>query len=438
MTFFSFFENRFKLCLIGLLCIVSILVLITPIVPQPDSLGYIEMWFNRTPVYPLFVNGVEAIFGSNFKTPLKFLQLIFGMLSVWFFIVQMRKNIQLQAFWYLLLAGILVIPYVYNHKIANTILTEAIAYPLYLIVCIQFLLYFFNHNRKHITYGILFLLVLLLTRKQFIFFIPVLLVMVLWVSYQTKTFKKHLPHLVTLVLLPFLISLADSTYHKVAHGYFTNTPWTGIHLLAPAMYVADEEDVTIYTSEDEKAYFTEIYNSVSTKQYNQAAAKAQGEEVISHYVANFAKIANHTIYPIGKERYEKQLSEDDALIKIDNTTTAMAFPLIKDNFKKWFSLFIKNFSYGFENSKYVLLFVILFFFGISKLKNNQTNIYKAIAFVTCITISNMAVVAVGMHTLKRFIFYNDWVLFFILFMLLATVSNQLEVNKKATKKPPSN
>ncbi|HCY80357.1 MAG TPA: hypothetical protein DHV22_01485, partial [Xanthomarina gelatinilytica] len=167
--------------------------------------------------------------------------------------------------------------------------------------------------------------------------------------------------------------------------------------------------------------------------YKDAAAISEGQDIISHYIANFAKIANGTIYPIGKERYENELSKDDALIKVDETTTAMSIPLIKDNFKKCLSLYIKNFSYGFENSKYVLLFVILFLFGISKINVSNINRFKAIAFVTCITISNIAIVAVGMHTLKRFTFYNDWVLFFVIFILLNSISTYYITQRKVHK-----
>ncbi|RFN58560.1 glycosyltransferase family 39 protein [Marixanthomonas ophiurae] len=430
MALLNFIDKQFNLCVGALFCTVSILVFISPIALQPDSLGYIDVWFNRTPVYPLFVNTVLAIFGDYYKTALKVLQLLLGLASVWFFITQLRKHISLQTFWYLLLTGILLIPYVYNHKIANNILTEAIAYPLYLLTTAHFLLFFFKEHTKNLSYALIFLFILLLTRKQFLYFVPIGLVILFWVSYKSKTFKRNIPHLIVLVLLPFVVSLTDSTYHKIVHGHFTNTPWTGIHLLAPAMYVADKEDVAIYTSEEEKAYFNAIYTEIEENNFNEAAAISEGQDVISHYIANFAKIANGTIYPIGKERYEKELSEDDALIKVDETTTAMAIPLIKDNFKKWLSLYIKNFSYGFENSKYVLLFVILFLFGISKINVSNTNRFKAIAFVTCVTISNIAIVAVGMHTLKRFTFYNDWVLFFVIFILLNSISTHYIAKRK--------
>ena len=433
MALFTFFDKHFKLCVSALFCVVAILVLTTPIALQPDSLGYIDIWFNRTPMYPLFVNAVEAIFGDYYKPALKVLQLLLGLASVWFFINQLREHISLQAFWYLLLTLIILVPYIYNHKIANNILTEAIAYPLYLLTTIHFLMFFFKERAKHLTYALIFLFILLLTRKQFLYFVPIGLVILFWISYKSKTFKNHITHSIVLALLPFLVSLTDSTYHKIVHNHFTNTPWTGIHLLAPAMYVADKEDIAIYTSEEEKAYFNAIYAEIEENKYNEAAAISEGQDVISHYIANFAKIANSTIYPIGKERYEKELSENDALIKIDETTSAMALPLIKDNFKKWISLYIKNFSYGFENSKYVLLFVILFLFGISKINGSNANRFKAIAFLTCITLSNMALVAVGMHTLKRFTFYNDWVLFFVIFILLNSISTHYITQRKAHK-----
>ncbi|WP_133240805.1 hypothetical protein [Marixanthomonas spongiae] len=385
---------------------------------QPDSPAYIEMWFRSAPGYPLFVNAVQAVFGTYFMVALKVLQLCLGLTAVWFFIKQLRKHVAMQDFWFLLLTVILLIPYVYNQKVANFILSEGLAFPLYLLVTAHLLVFFFKERRKHLLYALAFLFVLLLTRKQFLFFVPIAIVMMVWLGYRAKNLKTLLPYGFAFLALPFLISLADSTYHKIVHGHFTNTPWNGVHLLAPAMYIADKDDGSIYASEEEKAYFNAIYAQIEQKKYNEKAAVSEGKNVISHYIANFPNIANHTIYPIGKERYEDTLSEKEALIKIDQTTTAMAFPLIRDNFKKWFSLYLKNFSYGFENSKYALLFVILLCFGIFNIHVPNTNSYKAIAFTAAITLANMAVVAIGMHTLKRFIFYNDWVLFFVVFLLL--------------------
>ena len=424
MAQFSFHSKKFQIYIGVLFIITSIVVLSNPITLHPDSYGYIEMYFNRTPVYPLFVGFVKAIFGNYFQPALKVLQLGIGLYAIWFFILQLRKHISLQTLWYLILTAILIIPYVYNHRIANNVLTEAIAYPLYLLTTIHFIIFFFKERTKHLGYGLVFLFILLLTRKQFLYFVPIGIAILLWIGFKSKTFKRHIPYLITLVLLPFLVSLTDSTYHKIVHEHFTNTPWTGIHLLAPAMYVADKEDASIYTSEEEKIYFNAIFSEIEQNKYNKEAAVSNGEDIISHYISNFARIANSTIYPIGKELYEPDLSEDDALIKIDKTTTAMALPLILDNFKAWSAIYIKNFIYGFENSKYVLLYIILFLFGLSKLNTQKTNVYKAIAFVTCITLSNMAIVAIGMHTLKRFTFYNDWVLFFIIFILLNVISKK--------------
>ena len=113
-------------------------------------------------------------------------------------------------------------------------------------------------------------------------------------------------------------------------------------------------------------------------------------------------------------------TNDEKLIEVDLLTKQMSIPLILDNFKPWLKLYIKNFVYAFGNAKYtLLLFIILIFSFIKALKTNDME-YKIILFISLLSIGNVALVSIGMHTLKRFTFYNDWVLFLIFFILISS------------------
>jgi O-antigen ligase len=214
--------------------------------------------------------------------------------------------------------------------------------------------------------------------------------------------------------------VTDKTFHKIAHGYYVNTPWTGIHLITPAFYVADESDYKIYEDENEKEFFKIIYNKLSQKKLNIHHLDSTVQDKATYYIVNFSKIANETVFDQGKIFFGKNLSENEKYIAIDALTKKMTFPLIFNNLKEWSKLYIKNYINAFGNSRYCLIYFMLLILGLYGLIKFGTSNFKLVALLSLITISNSALVAIGMHTIKRFTFYNDWVIFLILFILLDT------------------
>jgi O-antigen ligase len=213
--------------------------------------------------------------------------------------------------------------------------------------------------------------------------------------------------------------MADKAYHQIKHGYFVNTPWTGICLITPAFYVADEKDFQLYKSKKEQQFFSMIYNKLYANHLNVNNIK-KGSEIdeTSYYISNFSKIANRTIYDLGIESFETNLTENQKIIALDKLTKKMTLPLVLDNFKLWFKVYIKNSINAFGNARYALIYLIILIFGFVGLILKEKKNYKIITLLLLLTLGNVALVALGMHTIKRFTFYNDWVLFFIIFILM--------------------
>jgi O-antigen ligase len=226
------------------------------------------------------------------------------------------------------------------------------------------------------------------------------------------------------------MSTVDKTFHKIAHGYYVNTPWTGICLITPAFFVANESDYKIYEDENEKEFFKIIYNKLYQKQLNIHHLDSTVQDKAAYYITNFSKISNKTVCDEGKIFVGKQLTENEKYIAVDSLTKKMTFPLILKNFKEWLKLYIKNFINAFGNGNYTLLYFTILIFSLYGLIKLETTTFKLIALLSLITIFNVALVAIGMHTIKRFTFYNDWVLFLILIILLDTVLKFNKANEK--------
>lgn len=410
----------------ALFAIVALLVLWRPVQLQPDSIGYLESWFNRPPVYPLLIAFFESLFGSYYLTALKVFQLGLGLFSIHFFTSEIRKLTSLNALFSLVLTAILLIPYVYNQLVANYVLTEALAYPLYLVISVKALVFLQHRNFKQLGPILVLMLLLLLIRKQFLFVLPFLILILLWTGYQTKNFRKSAIGIIAVLAVPFLATQIDCTYHKIVHGHYVATPWNGIHLLAPAMYVADAEDVRLYDDEVEKQFFLDMHASIEKKEVTSSSQPAYFKDRgVEHYLNSFPAIANATLYTEGIVRFENKLPSNEALIELNKVTTAMTPALIMDNFKKWITVYIKNMMHGFGSAKHFLFYALLACIGFYFFKKKDV-VFNTMLLFSLFLISNVAIIATGMHALKRFTFYNDWVLFLVVFLLIQRYFTQVK------------
>src|SRR5690606_20032238 len=117
-------------------------------------------------------------------------------------------------------------------------------------------------------------------------------------------------------------------------------------------------------------------------------------------------IANHTVLPAGIHATATNNTEDEVYIAVDILTLKMTLPLIRDNFKAWLNLYIKNIIHAFGNAKYLLIYLILLVYALVSLIRKKTKQSEIISLVLLLTFS------------------NDWTLFLVLFILLETFNSR--------------
>jgi len=422
---FNISEKHLTFITYLLFAMVLVFTLTKPIQPHNDSEGYLTMSIIRSAPYPILLAALKHLFGSFFNFATIFFQVCLGIFAVGFLMNTIKKHITLHNFWYLFLTLILLLPYVYHHAIANGFLSEALAYPLYLIAVAQYITLLNTQQNKNFIYLFTTLFILILTRKQFLFLVPIGILILMYVSFKTKNYKKHIWVFAVFLCVPFFVSIADKTYHKIKHNHFVSTPWSGIHFITPAFYVADEEDISLYNTPEERLLFSETYKQLALKQLNiHNLDSLDRSDNIMPYITHYSEIANHTVLPAGIHATATNNTEDEVYIAVDILTLKMTLPLIRDNFKAWLNLYIKNIIHAFGNAKYLLIYLILLVYALVSLIRKKTKQSEIISLVLLLTFSNIILVAIGMHTLKRFTFYNDWTLFLVLFILLETFNSR--------------
>lgn len=419
MSFNFFSDKYFKYSVLTIYVAFFLFAFSRPIETFPDSQGYLNMSIYRSPVYPIFLSIVKLISGAFFNSITLVVQIGFSLFAIHYFVKKLKEHISIHPIWFLLLTIILLIPCFYSQSITNRFLSEALAFPLYLLVLSHFCISFIQENRKYLMYGLLFLFVLMLTRGQFIFLVPIALLILLYISLKKKELKKNSWLFLFVLLFPFLVSLCDKTYHSIKHDAFVSTPWSGIHLLSSAMYVSDKEDVSLFSSEKERIFFSTIYDLLAEKNLNIHHLNLSAyDDESSFYITNFTNIANSTIFNVGKNLVGQDLTYEETFIALDKLTLNMTMPLVLDNLGPWLKLYLKNVIHGFGGSKYFLLYIILLVFGLLNIKESDDPRIKLITLGALLTLTNVSVVAIGIATAKRYMFYNDWILFFIAFILL--------------------
>ncbi|MAO08496.1 MAG: hypothetical protein CL596_07285 [Alteromonas sp.] len=421
---FSFDNPRVYYGILIVISLCSILLIISnPILVSNDSEGYIKMYIIRSPGYPLFLKGIFTIFQDNYAFGTKLIQGILGISAIHFLVHTIRRHNLLAPIWLIGFFLILAIPYLYNHQVANNLLSMALSYPLYLIIVAFFFNYLIFKKAKHLLYASPIIILLLLTRSQFLFLIPVGVFLTLWIL--RKNLKKAIIPLSVLILIPILVNTSDSLYHKVVHGNYATTPFTGIHLLSPLVFITNEQSENLFQDPVERRYFNVIMEELKRKQLNRYYLP-NNLEPMTVFTNNYSAIANHTIYSEGYTIFSEKthLSEFEIIQQIDKTTKRMCIPILKKEFTRWVKFYLSNISHGLFSANYFLFYVMLLLFCIYYIKNPSFH-FEISTLVILLLFGNILIVALGVHTIKRYLFYNNWVLFFIIFLSFNFIQKKL-------------
>lgn len=417
MINFSFSGKTLNSVLLFIFLFTFIIILYSPLKFYPDSEDYIKMGIIRSPLYPLFLNCIKYFSRDYFSFMLIFIQGFLGLSSVYFFIKTLKNNLKLTFFWYIPISLVLLMPYYTGFKIANSVLSEALSYPLYLIAVSFYFSALLKEQKKQLVYSLPFLFLLLLTRNQFLYLIPIGILLLFWISIKQKSIKKNIGLTLLFILLPVLSLMTDRVYHGIKHGHYVNTPWTGLHLITPAFFVAHENDVSIYKTEEERKFFNTVYAALQKKQLSiHRGETGKYIDNIDLYITEYSEIANHTIYDEGIKTFDDSLSPDEKTIKLEKLTKKMWLPLVFQNFKEWLKIYFYNIINAHGAS--IFLIALLFIYVVINLKSKNYETEKIILLSSALILSNTALVAIGMHTIFRFTFYNQWVLFLTVFVLL--------------------
>ena len=421
-------ENSIIIQLLNLLSYAIIFVYCVtkdPIVSY-DTLSYLRADPERNGGYVIFIKAFKFIFFSQYELFIVIFQTIFSLFCVHIFWLKAKTFFRLKGLVQFIFLAILLIPFFEPLLISVNLVSEGISYGLYLLLVALGLVFLCEEHKLGLFYFGIFYLLLVFVRGQFLF-VPLVFAFVYGLKNKRYILqKRHFITLVIFVLLPIASVLLDKTYHKLKDGFFKSSPYAFVNSSASAFYVADKEDVSLFSKTDEREIFLRSYNLLEQKKLLQKSLKNH-EDTYLFFHKNLPRICNQTIHKTGREyfyeKYKISSSKDlkYTIAKASFSTEAVVqnitLTLIKDNFSKWLRLFYNNISHGFYSSLFLFFSVAIMIFSFIKFITSYNKIYGLIFLFSTLILSNALITAFFSHSIQRYLLYN-YGLYFLIFVML--------------------
>ena len=389
-----------------------------------DSAGYISGEGFRSPLYPLLVT-IFGFFGNYREWALIAFQLVTGYFAIGWFAKKFSSAVRLPPHGFDVFIILCATPYFgIVIKTGNAILTEGIAYPLFLIT----MGFLFNClAEKRLRSAALFFLMtalLVLARKQFLFLfvigLPLLYFLrlngVAWVGIAR--------------LAGFLALLIPATFAVegingyVRHGSMIPVSYTGKQLLVGALFVADSHDTSAISNLNERRYFENLISIASTSNMTlETLANVQKQRTTNtfqHFVANYINLINIIDDTFSESYRSVYHTEAERVTMLDKTTKDLAIILIKRHTIKYGSVYVLNLIYGFGGhgigDGYGLrgiyffmlqLFLLIFVISASRDRPETIRIRNVVLFLSLVHWGNILEVSILEVALDRYTFYTS-------------------------------
>lgn len=355
------------------------------------------------PLYPLMIKLITLIFGSlNFVVVL---QILFIGLSIIYFTRTISMYFDLNLSIEIFVSLLLFLP---TLKFYNTIMTESFSYALTLMFVSFVVKLIFNFNIQNLVFVNIFVLLLLLTRTQFLILYPVILILysgILILNTSKKNFTLLFVSFLSIILIHNLFtslntyiikksSKADLPYNVDTGPYF--------YTFIDAIYISSAKDVELFDNKNSQKILTKIFKEMDNQKALVKYYNSRG-----HFGLSLSKIKNYS-KPLMLE-LSSQTNIDIITLKKE-----ISIKLLKANFYKY----IKHIFKKFYDSTWLFVFVP-FFMLLASLNNfikYKRNFSLLVIFLSSFSISNHSMIYLFGRIQPRYFIYTDFIL--LIFILI--------------------
>ena len=135
---------------ISIYAIIGVLVMAKGPIYLPDSYTFVDMAFNHSPAYCIFLKIFTSTFGAYFELPVVITQYLIIAFGIHFFVKTLKRLFHIHKVGILIIQLICLAPCVYVHNLGSAILSEALTYPIFLVIFALTLRMFVEENLKYL------------------------------------------------------------------------------------------------------------------------------------------------------------------------------------------------------------------------------------------------------------------------------------------------
>jgi len=389
--------------------------LLTGPVLSPDSSSYIAMSAIRSPLYPLFLQAHFFFFGPVFGLenfyPILVSQTLLTLFAVYFISKTLEEifHVSKRALFLLhLIFLVSSIPFVCGYS-TQFLMSEALAYPLFLITVACILKGVFSKNTNALLHSFFYALLLILTRSQFIFLYVVLAIVLLYIGvFQRKSFRMGVLTVGFLSSI-FAHTFLEKSYHYFTHGQFEQIPFIGIQMIVQPIFLSTQSDESKLSTPQERAIFNTTQEEMKAQGLTLEQMKKNSfphdlPDAV-HFMAAYNPICHGIISPAVGQHGVKDAFEADTILK------KMSMSLIKANPLGYLKLYGQNIFYS-TIRIYSFLFILGVFsflcFFMHTQYRDKLSFFGLLVMIT--TLGNLTLIAFFEPLLVRYTFYTDFLL----------------------------
>lgn len=437
-----------------------------------DSPSYIQMNISREPLYSLFLAGLRALFagvgGDAYLTAAAWIQSILAAFAAWSLTRFLWKECRLPS---VVAAALLCMPFAVSllcrfaakrgSMYSNSILTEGLAIPLYLLFFRYILEYFFHRTRKSLLLSCLITFLMISARKQMLIALAMLMVCLIAAAvipgYGEE--EKRAPSAlgkrlgrgilqagVCAALILASVSLFDLGYNYALRGNAVTHSSDGRFITTMAFYTAEREDASYIEDEEIRELFLEIYDACDAQGYLKHSAGEGWLDRVTHFGDYYDCIQIDTMWPMVNDyvraRYgdgEVELSENaDRVMGVINAS------VLPHNLGSLMGSFLDNFLSGLITTvaqrKVILIwysaFVYLLYAALLlwHFKRARHSRITATASLTLVSIlCNVGLVSLVIFCQTRYTIYNMALFYISLILLIYSFAARQNLLPKALR-----
>jgi hypothetical protein len=397
-----------------------------------DTAEYLAHTVTRPPLYPIFLDLMRLAFRSHFMAGTAVVQQLLGAGAAYWLAQRMSTRLELgraalALYYALLLPGV---------DLALVIGSESISYSLFLLMSAAFVDAIYEPTTRRLLMPLVFALLAIMTRAQFLFTLPVLALGLLFAARQ-RSGKATAMLILYAVGLLAAENVAVKAYNYATNRQFAAAPVTGIQLLTMNTYVLRHDDLSLFAAPDDRRYMSTVFQLASDHRLLYEN-KPSGDPTTHHLYESYAFIcydvlADTWAQQFAGRRFDRELQgrslTPDQLVALDRYMLHLSSILVRHHPIRYATLVMKCW---YQYSGLFGLFVtVAFVIALVRILQTGGREWTMLAFAYALWAANSLLVCLVEAIMWRYTCYTDTLLFTTMVALLLRLSRPTPATARA-------